>query len=251
MSQSSTSSNEGEAVEHLLDVRGLTVGYGGILALRDLDLRAEKGEIVALLGANGAGKSSTLAAISGLVSPREGSVWFDGHDVTKASPELRVRLGLSLTPEGRRVFPSLTVAENLRLGAAIRREAHDLNLERMFEWFPVLESRYQQPAGQLSGGEQQQLAIARSLMSEPILLLLDEPSLGLAPRVVDLIFDIVLALKEQGVTILLVEQNVDRSLGIADRAYVLASGSLCVEGTADDLLRSGGIEAAYLGVGVV
>lgn len=235
----------------LLVVDNITVAYGAIGAVRDLSFTAEEGEVIALLGANGAGKSSALKALSGWVMPQAGRITFDGADITRVSPENRVKLGLSHTPEGRRVFPSLSVAENLRLGAATRRAGAAERMSKLLGWFPVLEERLDQYAGQLSGGEQQQLAIARSLMSEPRLLLLDEPSLGLAPQVVDAIFDIIRTLREEGITILLVEQNVDRSLAVADRGYVLASGALMLQGSASELRSSQGVEAAYLGAGIV
>ncbi len=235
----------------LLELRDMTVAYGAIVGVRGLSLRVQEGEIVALLGANGAGKSSTLRGISGLAIPKSGEVLLAGERITGLSAEQRVTRGLSLTPEGRRVFPSLTVGDNLRMGGATRsRDEAAATLERALAWFPVLRSRYGQRAGSLSGGEQQQLAIARSLMSSPRLLLLDEPSLGLAPQVVDLIFDIVVQLRTEGLTVLIVEQNVDRTLELADRAYVLGSGALQLEGTAAELRASSGVERAYLGIGV-
>ena len=235
----------------LLAVEHLSVTYGAIRAVRDISLSVEAGEIVAILGSNGAGKSSTLNAIMGLAPKAAGQVVFDGHEIQALGTERIVKLGMTLTPEGRRVFPKLTVDENLSLGAIPLHErgrAAGLR-ESMFSRFPILRQRRGQAAGMLSGGEQQQLAIARSLMSEPRLLLLDEPTLGLAPRYVDLIFDLLVDLRGEGVTILLVEQNVDRTLSIGDRAYVLASGELQMSGSAQDLRRSTGIERAYLGIG--
>lgn len=235
----------------LLTVEHLDVTYGAIRAVRDVSLSVEAGEIVAILGSNGAGKSSTLNAIMGLAPTTGGRVLFDGHEIQGLGPDRIVKLGMTLTPEGRRVFPRLTVEENLSVGAiALRDRSHASGLrESMFDRFPILLKRRGQAAGTLSGGEQQQLAIARSLMSEPRLLLLDEPSLGLAPRFVDLIFDLLVDLRAEGVTILLVEQNVDRTLSIGDRAYVLASGEMQMSGSADELRRSTGIERAYLGIG--
>jgi branched-chain amino acid transport system ATP-binding protein len=235
----------------LLSVEHLTVTYGAIRGVRDLTFGVEEGEIVAILGANGAGKSSTLNAIMGLVPRSEGSVRLGGQEVRGMPPERIVRLGMTLTPEGRHVFPNLTVEENLVLGSLpLRDRARAKALRvKLLERFPILEQRRTQAAGTLSGGEQQQLAIARSLMSGPRLLLLDEPSLGLAPRFVDLIFDLIVDLRSEGVTILLVEQNVDRTLEIADRAYVLVTGQLQLTGTAADLRASSGVERAYLGIG--
>jgi branched-chain amino acid transport system ATP-binding protein len=235
----------------LLSVDGLSVAYDAIRAVRDLSLHVNSGEIVAVLGANGAGKSSTLNALMGLVPHVQGSARFDGQEIVGMRPERIVRMGMTLTPEGRRVFATLSVDENLLLGAIPlrdRSQAPKLR-EMVYDRFPVLAERRRQAAGTLSGGEQQQLAIARSLMCSPRLLLLDEPSLGLAPKFVDLIFELILDLRRDGVTILLVEQNVDLTLSIADRGYVLASGQLQMDGSAAELRTSSGIERAYLGIG--
>jgi branched-chain amino acid transport system ATP-binding protein len=234
----------------ILTVEGLHVHYGAVEAVRDVTLSIDDGEIVTLLGANGAGKSSTLNAIVGLVPSHAGTVGFKGESLVGVPTEQLVRLGITLTPEGRRVFGSLTVEENLLLGSMPLGRSGDRrkeNLERMFSLFPILVQRRNQIAGTLSGGQQQMLAIARSLMSSPKLLLLDEPSLGLAPQIVDTIFDQIVALRDSGITILLVEQNVAMSLEVADRGYVMAAGSIVTSGTAKDLSSSHLIEQAYLG----
>jgi branched-chain amino acid transport system ATP-binding protein len=235
-------------VAALLEVRRLTARYGPITAVREASLDVNEGEIVALLGANGAGKTTTLAAISGLVD-RTGEIRLAGEEISKLRPEQIVRRGLSLTPEGRRIFAGLTVAENLALGGAVRRDGASERRERLLELFPVLGRRLNAPARTLSGGEQQQLAIARSLMSRPRLLLLDEPTLGLAPTLVGLVFELIGRLRvEEGTTVLLVEQNVHRALDLCDRAYVMRTGRIEVEGTPAELRRTTRIEEAYLGV---
>ena len=233
----------------LLDVTGLHVRYGAVDAVRGIDLKVEEGELVALLGANGVGKSSTLNAIIGLVPVADGAVRFRDEDVSRVPTELLVRRGLTLTPEGRRIFAGLTVEENLSLGAYGRRDAGAVSssYERMYGLFPVLTERRQQLAGTLSGGEQQMLAIARSLMCEPQLLLLDEPSLGLAPQIVETIFDLIGALRADGITILLVEQNVAMSLDLVDRGYVMTGGTITASGSAEELKSSNLVEQAYLG----
>jgi branched-chain amino acid transport system ATP-binding protein len=235
-------------VAPLLEVRRLTARYGPIVAVREVDLFVEEGEIVALLGANGAGKTTTLLAISGLVA-REGEIRLEGRDISRLRPEQIVRRGVSLTPEGRRIFAGLTVAENLIIGSARRRDGAGLRRDRLLELFPVLGRRLNAPAGTLSGGEQQQLAIARSLMSDPRLLLLDEPTLGLAPTLVGVVFELIGRLRnEEGVTVLLVEQNIHRALDLSDRAYVMRTGRVEVEGTPGELRRTTRIEQAYLGI---
>jgi branched-chain amino acid transport system ATP-binding protein len=235
----------------LLVVEELVVRYGPITAVRGVSLRVQQGEIVALLGANGAGKSSFLNAVAGLVPTAGGQVLFRGERVSRLPPERIVARGLGLTPEGRRVFPRLSVEANLRLGAAMQRDREKVRAtrERVLGLFPVLSERLDQDAGTLSGGEQQMLAIGRSLMANPLLLMLDEPSLGLAPLFVDRIFELMGRLRDEGTTLLLVEQNVDRALRIADRAYVLKSGEVEAEGAAAELRRSADIERAYLGIG--
>jgi len=231
-----------------LAVSGLTVRYGPIQAVRGIDLAIEAGEVVGVLGANGAGKSTTLKAIVGLV-PAGGDIRFDGEPLQGRPTEQIVRKGVTMVPEGRRVFPSLTVMENLTLGAAACADGKAVARHRaeVFDLFPILAERRDQRAGTLSGGQQQQLAIARALMSEPRLLLLDEPSLGLAPQIVDSIFELILRLKQRGQTILLVEQNVAAALDIADRAYVLANGTISMSGLAEALRASEQVARAYLG----
>jgi branched-chain amino acid transport system ATP-binding protein len=233
----------------LLSVRGLTVRYGSVTALHGIDLDVDEGELVALVGPNGAGKSSTLAAVSGLVRPAAGTVTVAGEVVSGLAPERVVRHGVALVPEGRNIFTSLTVAENLALGATIRRDAAGVaaDLDRQLDRFPILRDRYGQQAGLLSGGEQQQLAIARALMSRPRLLLLDEPSLGLAPRLVDLVFETVAQLRQEGLTIVLVEQNATRAVELADRTSVLRTGRIVRSGTADELGGGAAMAAEYLG----
>jgi branched-chain amino acid transport system ATP-binding protein len=235
----------------LLEVESLAVSYGPIKAVRNVGLTVESGEIVTVLGANGAGKSTSLQAIVGLLPVQQGRVRFDGHDITGESTERIVRRGLTLTPEGRRIFAPLTVEENLRIGAATQGKGGDIAAlwDQMMELFPILANRRKQLAGTLSGGEQQQLAIARSLMSRPKLLLLDEPSLGLAPIVVELIFDLIKRLRGLGITILVVEQNVHQALDIADRGYVVSGGSVVLSGTANELKTSPDVQKAYMGHG--
>ena len=233
----------------MLEVSGLQVRYGAIWAVRGVSLRLAEGELVTLLGANGAGKSSALMCIAGALRAAAGSIRLAGEDVTSASPEAMVRKGVATVPETRDVFPDLTVAENLRLGAYVRRRDPDgvaADRAHMFEMFPVLGERTNQPAGTLSGGEQQMLVIARAMMSRPRLLLLDEPSLGLAPTIVDRIFEMIVALKESGLTILLVEQNASKALTIADRAYVMRLGEIAAEGSAAEIAAATDLKALYL-----
>jgi branched-chain amino acid transport system ATP-binding protein len=233
----------------VLSIQDLHVRYGAILALRGASIEVQQGEMVALLGVNGAGKSTLLEAVAGVLRPWQGSIVFQGASILGKAPEQIARLGISLVPEGRDIFPSLTVEENLRLGAFTRRDSQEYrrDLVEMFELFPVLGERMQQPGGTLSGGEQQQLAIARALMSHPKLLMLDEPSLGLAPTLVEQIFALIKRLHQRGVTILLVEQNVDRSLEIVDRAYVLNTGLIEMAGTPEQLRSYADIEGIYMG----
>ena len=232
----------------MLVLEDVHVRYGAIAALRGISINVEQGETVALIGVNGAGKSTTLMTIAGVLKPTQGTITFAGQSIVGRSPEDIVRKGLALVPEGRRVFPGLTVEENLRLGAAIRpdRAAVQRDIDEMCTRFPVLGERLNQAAGTLSGGEQQQLAIARGLMSRPSLLMLDEPSLGLAPMLVAEIFELVAQLRETGVTILLVEQNVERTLEIADRAYLLNTGQIEFEGPAEELRKRVDVVSTYL-----
>ena len=233
----------------ILSISDLDVRYGAIQAVRGVSLDVAEGEIVAVLGANGAGKTTTLKAAVGLLRATAGEIRFAGKPITGRDTESIVQSGMTLVPEGRRVFPSLSVAENLRLGAATRRNLGEIEQSRseVFELFPILAERAHQAAGTLSGGQQQQLAIGRALMSAPKLLLLDEPSLGLAPQVVDDIFDLILRLKARGLTILLVEQDAVAALDIADRAYVMANGRVVMSGDAATLRASDEVAHAYLG----
>jgi len=233
----------------MLEVSGLQVDYGAIRAVRDISLTLAEGELVTLLGANGAGKSSTLMCIAGALPASAGSIRLEGTDVTSARPEAMVRRGVATVPETRDVFPDLTVDENLRLGAYTRRadaKGVDEDRARLFEMFPVLSERADQPGGTLSGGEQQMLVIARAMMSRPRFLLLDEPSLGLAPTIVDQIFDMIATLKRSGLTILLVEQNASKALAVADRAYVMRLGKIEAEGTAAEIAAATDLKALYL-----
>ena len=236
----------------LLRTEGLSVAYGPVRALENVTLEVREGEVVALLGANGAGKSTVLRAVSGLVRARDGAIHYGDTTIASLNPAQIVALGLSHCPEGRRVFPGMTVLENLRLGASQRRDRENIaaDLERMFGLFPILRERKSQTAGTLSGGEQQMLALSRALMNRPRVLLLDEPSLGIAPLIVRQIFATLAGLKASGTTILLVEQNVNLALQLADRAYVLRTGSVVLEGSAQDLRRdTERVAEAYLGGG--
>ncbi|MFD2741572.1 ABC transporter ATP-binding protein [Sulfitobacter aestuarii] len=233
----------------LLSVQSLAVRYGPIEAVRGIDFEIKEGEIVALLGANGAGKSSTLNALVGLVPVASGTVHFKGEDITDWAPELLAPAGMTLSPEGRRVFGTLSVAENLRMGAfAITdKAAVKAAWDRVYDLFPILHERRDQFAGTLSGGQQQMLAVGRALMSNPKLLLLDEPSLGLAPKIIGQVFELIERLRGQGVTLAVVEQNVAMALEVADRGYVFANGRLVAAGSAADLAQSDTLKSAYLG----
>jgi branched-chain amino acid transport system ATP-binding protein len=232
----------------MLDIAGIDVYYGAIQALRDVTINVQRGEIVAIIGSNGAGKSTLLRTISGLLRPRQGTITFKERDLTTCPAHEIVKLGISHSPEGRRIFTNMSVQENLQLGAFIRKDAEIASdLEGVLNRFPRLRERIRQNAGTLSGGEQQMLAIGRALMSRPELLLLDEPSLGLAPNLVAEIFNIVLDLNSDGRTILIVEQNANRALEIAHRAYVLETGSIVLTDTGQALLANPKVKEAYLG----
>jgi branched-chain amino acid transport system ATP-binding protein len=234
----------------MLAIDDLRVNYRRVPALHGISLHVDKGEAVALVGPNGAGKTTTLSAIFGLVPYAGGTIRFEGESLAGASPEQILRRGLALVPEGRHIFGTLTVAENLLLGTTARRDrdSAQVDLARTLERFPALKVYYSSSAGNLSGGEQQQLAIGRALLSRPRLLLLDEPSLGLAPVVIDVVFDALEELRNEGVTILLVEQNAARAVEFADRAYILRTGRVAHSGTRDEILRMENLETAYLGV---
>ncbi|HEX6968072.1 MAG TPA: ABC transporter ATP-binding protein [Micromonosporaceae bacterium] len=234
----------------LLEIDDVSLLYGRIQALHGISLHVNEGEIVALIGANGAGKTTTMRAISGLRAIASGSIRFAGEDISRLRADLRVRRGLCLAPEGRGIFPGMTVMENLDMGAYTRRDraAVAADLDRVFSLFPRLAERRRQPGGTLSGGEQQMLAVGRALMSRPKLLLLDEPSMGLAPMLIQQIFEIITEINQQGTTILLVEQNAQQALSRAHRAYVLETGRIVKEGSGRDLLHDPAVKEAYLGV---
>ncbi|MFN4265120.1 MAG: ABC transporter ATP-binding protein [Aquabacterium sp.] len=234
--------------ESLLSIRHLSVSYGGIQAVKNLSLDLYPGELVSLIGANGAGKTTTLKAICGLLPPQAGQVLYQGRAIAGQGPWDLVSQGLVMVPEGRGIFTRMTIEENLHMGAYLRRDAEiDTDIESVYARFPRLKERHKQLAGTLSGGEQQMLAMGRALLSRPKLLLLDEPSMGLAPIMVDQIFKVIEDVSKQGVTVLLVEQNAHRALELAHRAYVLESGELVLSGAAADLLRDPQVQAAYLG----
>lgn len=233
----------------MLEVKNLTVNYGSIKALRNISFSVEQGEVITLIGSNGAGKTTTLHSISNLIKKVDGSISFCGENITSMRADKIVRLGLIQVPEGRRVFSTMTVKENLEMGAYTRNDTARIktDLEWVYELFPRMKERLKQQAGTLSGGEQQMLAMGRSLMAKPKLLLLDEPSMGLAPILVDEIFDIIKKISAAGTTILLVEQNAYKALSIADRAYILETGTITKSGAAADLIKDSAVKAAYLG----
>ncbi|MBO8173248.1 MAG: ABC transporter ATP-binding protein [Bacillaceae bacterium] len=234
----------------MLTVKGLEAYYGNIRALKGIDLDVKEGSIVTIIGANGAGKTTTMKAISGLLNPRNGSIQFMGQDITGLRPDQRVSMGISLVPEGRAILSGMSVLENLEMGAYHRNDQEvKQDLENVMDRFPILRERIHQAGGTLSGGQQQMLAIARALMARPKLLLLDEPSMGLAPLIVADIFKIIQEINQEGTTVLLVEQNVKQALKIADYAYVLETGKIVTSGTADELLDDSRVVEAYLGGG--
>ena len=232
-----------------LEIRDLHVSYGGIRALKGIDLTVEEGQIVTLIGANGAGKSTTLRAISGLQKPQSGSILYGGEELVGLPAKEIVRRGIIHVPEGRRVFPDMTVAENLKIGAFLRKDKDGIasDMDYVYSLFPRLKERSWQPAGPLSGGEQQMLAVGRALMSRPKVLMMDEPSLGLAPLIVKDIFSIIRRVNADGITVLLIEQNANAALRIADYGYVLETGVIALTGTGEELLRNESVREAYLG----
>ena len=234
----------------MLEVKNAVVRYGLITALHGISLEVNKGEIVTLLGANGAGKSTTLRMLSGIRSAQEGEVIFEGNDITRVSAHEFTKLGISHVPEGRRIFPQMTVEENLEMGAYSRSDSYNDDIERMYEMFPILKERKKQLGGNLSGGEQQMLAIARALMSKPRLLLLDEPSMGLAPKIIQNIFKIIGDIRDSGTTVFVVEQNAAQALRVADRGYVMENGRIAFSDQASNLLDDPRVRAVYLGESV-
>ena len=231
----------------MLKVENLKVNFGGIEAVKGISFNVNEGEIVTLIGSNGAGKTTTLRTIAGVVKPTLGKITFDGKDITGIDPSSIVKMGITLCPEGRRIFPDMTVLENIKIGAYLRNDNLAYDIDKCHRLFPILKERSNQIAGTLSGGEQQMLAVARSLMSKPKIMMLDEPSLGLAPLVVKNIFEIIKEINSEGVTILLIEQNANMALRIADKAYVLETGNISIEGTGKELLANPKIKEAYLG----
>ena len=231
----------------MFEIKNLSVNYGGIEAVRDISLSVPEGSIVTLIGANGAGKSTTLRTIAGLVKPKSGHIEFMGEDITGKDPAYIVGKGITLVPEGRRIFPDLTVLENLKIGAYLRSDSIEDDIEWVYSLFPRLKERSWQYGGTLSGGEQQMLAVGRALMSKPRLMMMDEPSLGLAPLVVRDIFSIIRKINEEGVTILLIEQNANMALQTADTGYVMETGRITLSGKGSDLITDEGVRKAYLG----
>ncbi|WP_028505535.1 ABC transporter ATP-binding protein [Ruminococcus sp. FC2018] len=233
----------------MLEIKDLCVNYGVIKALKGITFEVNEGEVIALIGANGAGKTTTLHTITGLLNARSGSIVLDGKDITKTPAHKIVKMGIAHVPEGRRIFQNLTVLDNIRLGAFTRKDKDGIaqDIEKVYKLFPRLEERKTQIAGTLSGGEQQMLAMGRALMSKPRIVVMDEPSMGLSPILVSEIFDIIQSIRQQGTTVLLVEQNAKKALSIADRAYVLETGKIVLSGKASDLINDESVKKAYLG----
>ena len=234
-------------MSNILEIRDLSVSFGGIRAVEHVTLPVEQGKIVTLIGANGAGKSTVLRTISGIVKPHHGEILWEGENILGLSPDKIVAKGITLVPEGRRVFPNLTVLENLKIGAYLRHDKLDADIDYVYSLFPRLKERHWQQAGTLSGGEQQMLAVGRALMSRPRLIMMDEPSLGLAPLVVQDIFKIIRTINNEGITVLLNEQNANMALKIADDAYVMETGHITLSGTGTELLANEQVKEAYLG----
>ncbi len=234
-------------VESYLRIENLSVAYGGIQAVKNVSIDIPKGKIVTLIGSNGAGKSTILRSIAGIVKPKSGSITFKGENIMGISPDKIVNRGITLVPEGRRVFPNLTVLENLKIGAYTRKDNLSEDIEMVYNLFPRLKERHWQLAGTLSGGEQQMLAVGRAMMAKPELIMMDEPSLGLAPLVVKDIFSIIEKVNSEGITVLLIEQNANLALRVCDKAYVLETGDITMEGTGAELLANDKIKEAYLG----
>ena len=234
----------------MLNIEGLECRYGNVAAVRELSLEVRKGELVSLICANGAGKTTTLKAISGVLAPSAGRIVFEGEDITRASARRVLELGIAHCPEGRRMFPYMTVRENLEMGCYLRRDKAGIeaDMRRLFERFPILGERSTQAAGTLSGGEQQMLAISRALMSRPKLVMFDEPSLGLAPNIVERMFDIIRQIRAEGVTVIMVEQNAAAALELSDRSYVLEQGRVSISGTGEALRNDPQVKQAYLGI---
>ncbi len=233
--------------EKILEIKDLSVNFGGIKAVNDISFYVEKGKIITLIGANGAGKSTILRSIAGTVKPKNGEIIFENENILGLSPDKIVSRGVTLVPEGRKVFPNLTVLENLKIGAYLRKDNLSDDIEYIYSLFPRLKERHWQLAGTLSGGEQQMLAVGRALMARPKLIMMDEPSLGLAPLVVKDIFNIIKTINESGITVLLIEQNANMALKIADYGFVIETGSITLSGTGEELLRNESVKEAYLG----
>lgn len=234
-------------MSNILEIKDLVVSYGGIEAVKGISMEVPEGQIITLIGANGAGKSTTLKSISGIVKPKSASILFDGEEICGKTPDYIVSKGITLVPEGRRVFSNLTVAENLKIGAYLRKDNIKADMDYVYSLFPRLKEREWQLSGTLSGGEQQMLAVGRALMSRPKVIMMDEPSLGLAPLIVKDIFDIIKTINKEGITVLLIEQNANMALKIADKGYVMETGVIKMEGTGAELLANEEIKEAYLG----